>query len=94
MRIIKKGSVFYFLDVEKGICRYDTGSKKLEVLVSGSEYKFLDSFDISDEGVIYFSDASSKYGLDEATYDIYEGKPYGSLWSYDINTKKLQLLLG
>lgn len=64
------------------------------MLISSTQYKLLDSFDLSDEGIIYFSDASSKYDLHNWPYDIYEGNPYGSLWSYNLKTKQTQLLLG
>ena len=79
--------------MEKGICKYDSGKDELEVIISNKDYKFLDSFDISKDGVIYFSDASSKYDLENYAYDIYEGRPYGSLHAYDLKTNKTTLLL-
>lgn len=93
MRIVKQGDIFYFLDMERGICVYDTVKQELEVLVSSKDFVFLDSFDISKEGVIYFSDASSKYDIENYPYDIYEGRPYGRLLSYDLKSKKIETLV-
>lgn len=48
---------------------------------------------MSREGVIYFSDASSKYGLEDDLYDILEGRPNGRLLEYNINTRTVRVLL-
>jgi len=43
--------------------------------------------------VIYFSDASSKYGYSEVIADMMERRPHGALYSYDPGNGKTKLLL-
>lgn len=62
-------------------------------MVSSKGYGFLDSFDLSKNGKIYFTDATSKYEMDNYLTDIIEGKPNGKLFSYDISTNDIELLI-
>ncbi|KAG5534506.1 hypothetical protein RHGRI_022581 [Rhododendron griersonianum] len=73
-----------------------TGDGQLEMLTNeaeGVEFKLTDGVDITDEGMIYFTDASSKHDLNEVTWDIMEGRPYGRFMSYDPSTKQTQVLV-
>jgi len=73
-----------------------TGDGKLEMLTNEAEgvgFKLTNGVDISDEGVIYFTDASSKYNISEVTWDMMEGRPYARLMSYDPSTKQTQVLV-
>jgi sugar lactone lactonase YvrE len=54
---------------------------------------FTDALDISSDGIVYFTDASSKYGNDEYLYDLLESQPHGRLLSYDLATGQIELLL-
>lgn len=45
------------------------------------------------DGSVYFSDASTKFGLDEWVLDVLEAKPHGRLLKYDPSTNKTLLLL-
>lgn len=83
MRILKEDEVFYFMDVEVGICKFDSSTGQLQVLVDSKDYKFLDSFAMAKDGKIYFTEASSKYTLEDHIYDIFEGNPYGKLLEFD-----------
>jgi len=54
---------------------------------------FTDDVDVAQDGMIYFSDASSKFGPDEYLYDMLEGRPHGRLLSYDPKTKQTAVLM-
>lgn len=69
---------------------------KIEVLtdeVEGLKFKFTDGVDVAEDGTIYFTDASYKYGFNEFMFDILEGKPNGRLISYDPLTNHTSLLV-
>ncbi len=59
----------------------------------GQKFKTTDAVDVAHNGMIYFTDASYKYGLSKATWDILEGKPHGRLMSYDPATKTTKVLV-
>lgn len=56
-------------------------------------YLFADDLEIDSSGIIYFTDASSKYDVKEFTLDLFEHRPHGRFLSYDPNTKKAELLI-
>jgi sugar lactone lactonase YvrE len=69
---------------------------KMNVLAASAEggpFKFTDALDISNEGIIYFTDASSKYKQDEYLYDLLESRPYGRFMSYDPATGQVKVLM-
>lgn len=83
-------------DAIKGLLSLNLQSKKVSLLTKSyqdEELKFVDDLDIDTSGVIYFSDASSKYGFDEVMNDIMEHRPHGALYTYDPSTAKTELLL-
>ena len=49
--------------------------------------------DVSSDEIIYFTDASAKYGKNEYLYDLLESKPHGRLLSYDLATGQIKQLL-
>ena len=62
---------------------------------------FADDLDVSREGVVYFSDASSRFnnttldtGPPYLPLDLLEGRPHGALYAYDTRTGEIRLLLG
>lgn len=59
----------------------------------GIPYKFTDDLDIAADGMIYFSDASSKYGQLEYILDMMEARPWGRLIRFDPQTHKTETLL-
>jgi len=59
----------------------------------GKPFKFTDDVDIAEDGTIYFSDASWKYGAEEVTADLVEHRPNGRLLAYDPDTKSTELVL-
>lgn len=56
-------------------------------------YLFADDLEIDSSGIIYFSDASSKYDVTEFKLDLFEHRPYGRLLSYNPANKKTELLM-
>lgn len=58
---------------------------------------FADDLDIATNGMIYFSDASTKFNEVDSPYgwpyDLLEAKPYGRLIAYDPQTKTIKVLL-
>ncbi|XP_028776675.1 protein STRICTOSIDINE SYNTHASE-LIKE 6-like [Neltuma alba] len=82
-------------DSDKGLMKV-TREGKIELLtdeVEGLKFKLTDGVDVAEDGTIYFTDASYKYGFSEFMFDILEGKPHGRLVSYDPSTNHTTLLL-
>ncbi len=82
-------------DAYKGLLSIDPQGriKVLATSVYGIPFKFTDALDISRDGTIYFTDASSKYGQSEYLYDLLESKPHGRFLSYDPTTGEVKVLL-
>ncbi|VFQ99809.1 unnamed protein product [Cuscuta campestris] len=59
----------------------------------GVKFKLTDAVAVAEDGVLYFTDASWKYGVKDFIWDFLEGRPYGRLLSYDPNTKQTKVLL-
>jgi sugar lactone lactonase YvrE len=55
--------------------------------------KFVDDLDIAKDGTIYFSDASTRFGIDDYMLDFMEGRTTGRLFSFDPRSGALQLRL-
>lgn len=69
---------------------------KITVLATetdGIPFKFTDDVEIAPDGMIYFSDASSKYGQTEYMLDMFEARPWGRLIRFDPTTGKAETLL-
>lgn len=70
---------------------------KLSVLsadADGIPFKFTDDVDVADDGMIYFSDASSKFGPKmKARDDVLEHGGHGRLLSFDPATQKTKVLV-
>lgn len=54
--------------------------------VNGTRMRFVDDLDIADDGTIWFSDASQRFGLDQFMKDILEASATGRLLSYSPKT--------
>jgi sugar lactone lactonase YvrE len=82
-------------DAYKGLLFIDPQGKikVLATTAEGGPFKFTDALDISSDGIIYFTDASSKYQQDEYLYDLLESKPHGRFMSYDPATGRVKVLL-
>lgn len=59
----------------------------------GEPIQFADGVDVTEDGVVYFTDASSRFSIDEFTLDFLDARPYGSLYRYDLQTGDLSRVL-
>ncbi len=59
----------------------------------GKDFAFTDDLEISGDGIIYFSDASWKFGIEDYKLDLLEHRPNGRLLAYDPTTQTTSLLL-
>jgi sugar lactone lactonase YvrE len=82
-------------DAEKGLLSADAEGN-LSVLTTESDglpFAFTDDIDIGPDGKMYFTDASSKYHIQDYRVDLMEHQPYGRLLVYDPKTKETATLL-
>jgi sugar lactone lactonase YvrE len=70
-------------DAKKGLLRLE--GETLRVLASehgGTPFRFVDDLDIADDGTIYFTDASSRWGYEQFKMDVIEHRPSGRLLAW------------
>lgn len=82
-------------DAFKGLLSIDPDGI-ITVLTTESEdipFSFTNDLDISESGLIYFSDASSQYTQPEYHYDLLEARPHGRLLKYDPKTGETTTLM-
>lgn len=88
----------YATDAYKGLVKIDVKTGKVNVLVKVGEYVgsskllFPDDLDIDDDGVIYYSQASTRWGLHQIVYIIMEHDNTGRILTYDTKTKRSDVL--
>ncbi|XP_053376691.1 adipocyte plasma membrane-associated protein-like [Mercenaria mercenaria] len=89
----------YVVDSYKGLLKVDLDTGDVETVVSnkdGSEgvpFRFLNSMDISSDGIIYFTDSSNKWERRDFRYAVLETRPDGRVIRYDIRTGICRTLL-
>ena len=59
--------------------------------VNGQKMKFVDDLDIAQDGTIWFTDASQRFGFDETMRDFIEASMTGRLLSYNPITKTTKI---
>lgn len=65
----------------------------LSTEAGGVPFGFADDVDVASDGRIYFSDASSVWGVNEYLYDLLEARPHGSLLRYNPKSGQTEVLL-
>ena len=83
-------------DAVRGLVSVDPRGE-VEVLSTesdGAPFGFADDCDVAPDGVVYFSDASDRFGVNAYMLDLLEGRPHGRLLAYDPRTKRTTTLLG
>lgn len=82
-------------DAKKGLLaiRPDGGLRVLSTEANGLPYKFTDDVDVGADGMIYFSDASSKFGYGQHMEDVLEHGGHGRLLRYDPLADETTVLL-
>lgn len=91
-----KNGKLYIADAMKGLLELDINTKQLKVLSTthgGRDFKFVDDLEVADDGKIYFSDASDKFGFHDFQADLMEHRPNGRLLVYDPVTDKTDMLV-
>ena len=78
-------------DAMRGLLRLNPNGS-IDVLAhtfQGQPILFADDLDISADGVVWFSDASQRFGIHDFMLDLLEASRTGRLLSYDLNTGEL-----
>ena len=72
-------------DAVKGLLSADKNGaiKILATEIEGIPLKFTDDVDVGPDNMIYFSDASEKFGVHDYRADLFEHRPHGKLLRYD-----------
>ncbi|KAI0500094.1 hypothetical protein KFK09_018302 [Dendrobium nobile] len=58
----------------------------------GLKFKLTDGVDVSSDGLIYFTDASHKYDIEDHVLEFLEGRPNGRLISFDPSNNQTTVL--
>jgi sugar lactone lactonase YvrE len=83
-------------DAKRGLLRIDRDGV-IEVLVDeveGTPVLFADEVAIGADGIVWFTDASMRFGVDEFLTDALESRPTGRLIAYDPSTGSARVVLG
>lgn len=84
----------YICDAHKGLLALDANGA-LETLVTeagGVKLMFADDLDIDADGIVYFSDASTRFTVEHFTEDLLEHQLTGRLLRYDPKTKQVSTI--
>ncbi|PWV97788.1 ribose transport system permease protein [Hoeflea marina] len=66
----------------------DQTERSLLSVQDDTTIRMADDLDIAPDGVIYFTDATKRYDIDNWGLDLLEGRPNGRLLSYDPRTRR------
>ncbi|MEN8851471.1 MAG: SMP-30/gluconolactonase/LRE family protein [Glaciecola sp.] len=82
-------------DAIKGLLKMDS-SGRISILVTeyqGERLRFVDHLAVGNDGIIYFSDASMRFGMHDFVYDFIETSMTGRVFAFDPRTEQLTLLM-
>ncbi len=81
-------------DAKKGLLSVspDGAVTLLTDSADGLPFAFTDDVAVASDGVVYFTDASSKFGYGDHMLDLLEGRPHGRLLRYDPASKATTVL--
>jgi len=94
-------SIIYIADAHKGLLSLTEGGelKTLTNEVDGTPILYADDLDIADNGVVYFSDASTKFGAEDngttmaaSLLEIMESRGTGRVLAYDPRTRQTRII--
>jgi sugar lactone lactonase YvrE len=84
-------------DANLGLLQVNIQTGAVQLLTNSAEgvaFKFADDLDVSRDGsMIYFTDASSRWGYNQDHLDIIEHRGYGRLLSYNCKTAETNVLM-
>ncbi|HLY00179.1 MAG TPA: SMP-30/gluconolactonase/LRE family protein [Roseiarcus sp.] len=66
----------------------DQTQRSLLTIQDDTTIRMADDLDVAPDGVIYFSDATRRYDIENWGLDLLEGRPNGRLLSYDPKTRR------
>ena len=88
--------LLWIADADRGLLSLDPATKEFVVHSTEAEgvpYRFADDLDIGQDGTVYFSDASSRFGVANYKLDLLEHGLNGRLLSYDPKTRETKVLM-
>jgi sugar lactone lactonase YvrE len=94
MRFTPSGNLVV-CDSSRGLLSIDPRGQ-VSVLATEAEgvpFRLADNLDVASDGIVYFSDASSRYGQADYMFDLLEARPHGRLLRYDPATRQTSVLL-
>jgi sugar lactone lactonase YvrE len=85
----------YVADAKKGLLRLSPAGETVIVAtgLDGIPFHFTDDVTVAADGVVYFTDASSRFGPDDFRDAILEHGPHGRLLAFDPRSGRTTLLL-
>ncbi|HEU4384740.1 MAG TPA: SMP-30/gluconolactonase/LRE family protein [Anaeromyxobacteraceae bacterium] len=86
----------YVCDAVKGLLSLAPGSSQPRVLATGHggiPFRLADDVDVGADGTVYFSDASSRFGIGQTREDVMEHAGAGRLLAWRPSTGTTELLL-
>ncbi|KAL8492556.1 hypothetical protein ACS0TY_023951 [Phlomoides rotata] len=82
-------------DGEEGLLKVsEEGVTLLASHVNGDKIRFADDVMESSDGMLYFSDASTKHSFQDWQLDVLETQPHGRLLKYDPSSNTTSIVLG
>lgn len=81
-------------DAVKGLLSVDAAGRVTTLTDSagGVRFGFTDDVAVASDGVVYFTDASDKFGFGDHMLDLLEGRPHGRLLRHDPTSKTTTVL--
>jgi len=91
----QNAQTLFVADAKKGLLAIDDEGeiRILAAGANGTRFAFTDDVDVGDNGMVYFSDASSKYGQADYVTDILEHGGHGRLLQYNPQSGRTRVLL-
>lgn len=82
-------------DAKKGLLKIGSNqsTERLAVRANDQVFGFTNNLDIAEDGMIYFTDSSTKFGFDRVKDSVIEHRPRGRLLRYDPETGKTNVLM-
>jgi sugar lactone lactonase YvrE len=83
-------------DAARGLLAVDREGRveTLSTEEGGTPYRLTDDLDVARDGTVYFTDASSRFGLGDSIADLVTHHALGRLLAFDPRTRATRLLLG
>ena len=91
---LDKDANLWVCDADQGLLQIspEGGVFRMVTEYEGKDFRFTNDLDIGESGMVYFSVASQKFGIEQYKFDLIEHQPTGRLFSYNPVTKATTLL--